>query len=79
MDNILKIILFILCVGLGYVTYFIASEYKKFRKSTESEAASLMEKFILGTIAFSTITISICVIIFFVLLLFSTITITLPF
>ena len=76
---ILKIILAILMVAFGYMSYFIISEHSKFRKSEASQGASLIEKFTVGSIAFSAVVLMIALILFNTLMLFSTITITLPF
>ena len=76
---ILKIFLAILMVAFGYMSYFIISEHSKFRKSEASNDASLVEKFTVGTIAFSSVVLMAALIVFSILMLFSTITITLPF
>jgi len=76
---ILKIFLSILMIAFGYMSYFIISEHNKFRKSEASQDASLVEKFTVGTIAFSAVVLMVALISFSVLMLFSTITVTLPF
>lgn len=76
---ILKIFLAILMVAFGYMSYFIISEHSKFRKSEASQDASLVEKFTVGTIAFSTVVLMAALISFCVLMLLSTITVVLPF
>jgi uncharacterized membrane protein len=76
---ILKIFLAIVSIAFGYISYFVITEFKKFRKSEESEKASMIEKFILGAITFSSISLLVAMTAFCVLMLFSNITISLPF
>lgn len=76
---ILKIFLAILTVAFGYISYFIVSEHNKFRKSETSQGASLMEKFTVGTIAFTSVALIFALMLFNIFLLFSAITITPPF
>jgi len=74
----LKIFLTLLSIAFCYISYFVFSEFKKFKKSEESEKASLIEKFIIGAITFSAITLFVTMAAFGVLLIFSTINIILP-
>ena len=76
---LLKIVLTILSIALGYTTYFIYSEYNKFKKSPESDNASLMEKFTLATVAFCCIAVLLCAIILFGFVIASNVSIVLPF
>lgn len=65
--------------AFGYMSYFIMSEHKKFRKSDTYQDSSLVEKFTVGAIAFSSVVLMMALILFNILMLFSTITVTLPF
>ena len=76
---ILKVFLAILTVAFGYISFFIIYEHNKFRKSETSQGASLMEKFTVGTIAFTSIALMFALMLFNIFLLFSTIVITSPF
>jgi len=76
---LLKIILSVLCIALGFTIFFVYSEYKKFRRSIENEGASLMERFMVGIITFSSITLIAFIIVLFLFVITSTLTITLPF
>ena len=76
---ILKIFLAILSVAFGYISYFIAKEYKKYKKSQESEGGSLIEKFMIGAVAFSSVSLLIILSVFCILMICSTLSITLPF
>lgn len=76
---ILKIFLAMLSISFGYVTFFVIKEYKKFIKSQEFEAASLIAKFMIGAIAFSCISLLIILLSFCILMICSFISITLPF
>lgn len=75
---ILKVFLGILSIAFGYISYFVISEFKKFKKSQESENASLIEKFILGSITFSSVVLLLILASFCGLLIISKIMITLP-
>jgi hypothetical protein len=57
----------------------VYSEYKKFRRSIENEGASLMERFMVGIITFSSITLIAFIIVLFLFVITSVLTITLPF
>lgn len=74
----LKIFLSILIIAFGYISYFVISEFKKFKKSQEAENASLIEKFVLGAITFSCVSLLLILVGFCILLIISSITITLP-
>lgn len=76
---VLKIFLAILSVAFGYITHFITSEFKKFKKSEQSADDSLIEKFIIGTMAFSCIALLIILAVFCVIMICSSIVIILPF
>lgn len=60
----LKIFLTILSIAFGYITFFIIREYNKFRKSQQSENVSLMEKFMIGSLAFSSVSLMILLLCF---------------
>jgi hypothetical protein len=75
----LKIFFALLSISFGYIAYFIISEYIKFKKSQESEGASLLEKFMIGSLAFSSIALMVLMVLFCILLILSSITIILPF
>ena len=75
----LKIFFAILSVAFGYISYFMIKEYLKFKKSEQSEGASLMEKFMIGSLAFSSVLLMVLLIGFCILLICSSITVTLPF
>jgi hypothetical protein len=68
-----------LSVAFGYISFFIIKEYKKFKVSQQSEGASLVEKFMIGALAFSSISLMILLSSFCILMICSTISITLPF
>lgn len=76
---ILKIFLAILSIAFGYVSYFVISEFNKFRKTEESENASVFERLILGAVAFAGVSLLVLLSMFSILMILSTITITLPF
>jgi uncharacterized membrane protein len=76
---ILKIFLSILSVAFGYITFFVVKEYSKFRKSQQSEGASLIEKFMIGAVAFSCVSLLVLLFLFCILMICSSISITLPF
>ena len=76
---ILKIFLAILSVAFGYISYFVAKEYRKFKKSKESEGGSLIEKFMIGAVAFCSISVLVILSVFCILMICSSISITLPF
>ncbi len=76
---ILKIFLALLSIAFGYVSYFIIKEYKKFTKSQESESGSLIEKFMIGAMAFSSVSLMILLSAFCILLICSSISLILPF
>ena len=75
---ILKIFLSLLSIAFGFTSYFIIKEYKKFRKSHDAEDGSLIEKFMIGTMAFSSVILMSSMLAFCVLLIFSSISIILP-
>ena len=75
----LKILLIILIIGFVFTSYFTISEYKKFKKTPESEEGSIFDKFIISLLAFGGIAFFSVMIIFSVLLIFSKITVNLPF
>lgn len=79
MTLILKIFLAILSIAFGYISFFIIKEYRKFKNSPQSEGASLIEKFMIGSLAFSSISLIVLLAAFCILLICSSITITLPF
>jgi uncharacterized membrane protein (DUF106 family) len=79
MEVLLKIILSVLGIALGCTVFFVYSEYKKFRRSIENEGASLMEKFIIGAVTFSSVILVVAVIVIFILIIISELTVKLPF
>lgn len=76
---VLKIFLSMLSTSFGYITFFVIKEYKKFIKSQEFEAASLISKFMIGAVAFSCVSLLILLFSFCILMILSSIVITLPF
>lgn len=76
---ILKIFLALLSMAFGYTSYFVIKEYRKFKKSKDSEDGSLIEKFMIGTMAFSSILLMFSMLAFCVLLICSSLSIILPF
>ncbi len=76
---ILKIFLAMLSIAFGYITFFVIKEYNKFRKSQQSEGASLIEKFMIGAIAFSCVSLLILLSAFCILMICSSLSIVLPF
>lgn len=75
----LKIFLGLLIIAFGYISYFVISEFRKFKKTKESEGNSLLEKFIIGAITFISMAFLGCLIGFSLFLIFSKITIVAPF
>lgn len=75
----LKIFLALISISFGYVSYFVIKEYKKFTTSKESESGSLIDKFMIGTIAFSCVSLMVLLSAFCVLLICSSLSIVLPF
>jgi hypothetical protein len=76
---ILKIFLAMLSIAFGYISFFIVKEYKKFKESQQSEGASLIDRFMIGSLAFSSISLMIILSGFCILMICSSLSITLPF
>jgi hypothetical protein len=76
---LLKIFLFILVVGFGYMIWFIKKDFKRFSQTEESAEASLIQRLMLKTIVYGSYVLLTIFILFCLILFCSSIVISTSF
>jgi ABC-type uncharacterized transport system YnjBCD permease subunit len=79
MVTILKIMLILLCLASIALKYFVVREFRLWKRSPEADEASVFERLLVSTISFVVFIFLLCVTAVSGLVVFSDVTVALPF